>query len=49
MMSDVMNVPGVSLILQLNANIDANVIANEEIADDISIDVDMVQYDLVTL
>lgn len=44
-----MNVPGVSLILQLNANIDANVIANDEIADDISIDVDMVQYDLVTL
>lgn len=49
MMSDVMNVPGVSLILQLNANIDANVIANDEIVDDIRIDVDMVQYDLVAL
>lgn len=33
----------------IDANIDANVIANDEIVDDISIDVDMVQYDLVTL
>lgn len=33
----------------IDANIDANVIANDQLVDDISIDVDMLQHDLVTL